>query len=120
MPPCAQDTKRRKERAMSALAKAKHLPESPTERDPRWARVAARDRSADGKFFYSVATTGVYCRPSCAARLANPKNVRFHVTTADAEAAGFRPCKRCKPDQPALAEQYAATVAAACRAIEQA
>src|SRR3954447_12014284 len=91
-----------------------------TERDSRWASVAARDRAAGGKFFYSVRTTGVYCRPSCAARLARPENVRFHATGADAERAGFRPCKRCKPDQPALAEQHAAKMAGACRLIEAA
>jgi AraC family transcriptional regulator, regulatory protein of adaptative response / methylated-DNA-[protein]-cysteine methyltransferase len=64
--------------------------------ETRWAAVAARDGSCEGSFVYSVATTGVYCRPSCPAR---PKreNVRFHATWADAEAAGFRPCKRCKP-----------------------
>lgn len=87
------------------------------ELDPRWALVAARDRSADGKFYYSVRTTGVYCRPSCAARLANPRNVRFHLTATDAERAGFRPCKRCKPDRPRLDEQNAAKVADACRLI---
>jgi AraC family transcriptional regulator of adaptative response/methylated-DNA-[protein]-cysteine methyltransferase len=91
-----------------------------TERDPRWASVTARDRAADGTFFYSVSTTGVYCRPSCAARLARPENVRFHATCADAERAGFRPCKRCKPDQPAMAEQHAAKIAGACRRIEAA
>jgi AraC family transcriptional regulator of adaptative response/methylated-DNA-[protein]-cysteine methyltransferase len=69
-----------------------------TEQDPRWAAVVARDRAADGTFYYSVKTTGVYCRPSCAAR-PHPKNVRFHLTRADAERAGFRPCKRCKPDR---------------------
>ncbi|HEY8328197.1 MAG TPA: bifunctional DNA-binding transcriptional regulator/O6-methylguanine-DNA methyltransferase Ada [Rhodanobacter sp.] len=88
--------------------------------DPRWAAVQARDARADGSFFYSVKTTGVYCRPSCAARPARPENVAFHATAADAERAGFRPCKRCKPDQPSLAEQHAALVTAACRAIEQA
>ena len=103
---------------MSALASTKTI--AAIERDPRWAKIAARDRMADGEFFYSVATTGVYCRPSCAARRANPKNVRFHRTAAEAQAAGFRPCKRCKPDQPPLAEQYAATVAKACRTIAQA
>src|SRR4030081_2085433 len=55
-----------------------------TVNDPRWARVVARDRSADGKFWYSVATTGVYCRPSCPSRGANPKNVAFHDTLAGA------------------------------------
>ena len=88
--------------------------------DPRWTAVVARDAAADGTFFYSVKTTGVYCRPSCAARLARPENVSFHPTRADAERAGFRPCKRCKPDQPPLAEQHAATVAEVCRLIESA
>lgn len=90
----------------------------PTELDPRWAAVVARDHAADGTFYYSVRTTGVYCRPSCAARLANPGNVRFHAVPADAERAGFRPCKRCKPDQPPLGRQHAAKVAEACRRIE--
>ena len=88
--------------------------------DPRWAAVVARDPKADGKFFYSVKTTGVYCRPSCAARTARPENVAVHLTAADAEQAGFRPSKRCKPDQPPLAEQHAAQVAELCRLIENA
>jgi AraC family transcriptional regulator of adaptative response/methylated-DNA-[protein]-cysteine methyltransferase len=88
--------------------------------DPRWAAVVARDRRSDGQFFYSVKTTGVYCRPSCGARLANPANVDFHLTTAAAEAAGFRPCKRCKPDQLPLEVVHAAKVAQACRMIEAA
>ncbi|MET1083190.1 MAG: bifunctional DNA-binding transcriptional regulator/O6-methylguanine-DNA methyltransferase Ada [Burkholderiales bacterium] len=88
--------------------------------DPRWAAVVVRDPKADGKFFYSVKTTGVYCRPSCAARTARPENVAFYPTAADAERAGFRPCKRCKPDQPSLAEQHAARVAELCRLIENA
>ncbi|MFN0298890.1 MAG: bifunctional DNA-binding transcriptional regulator/O6-methylguanine-DNA methyltransferase Ada [Burkholderiales bacterium] len=88
--------------------------------DPRWALVRGRDPDADGQFFYSVKTTGVYCRPSCAARPARPENVQFHATTGDAERAGFRPCKRCKPDQAPIAVQHAAQVAALCRLIEQA
>ncbi len=88
--------------------------------DPRWAAVAARDPQADGQFFYAVRTTGVYCRPSCPARIAKPENVSFHATTADARRAGFRPCRRCKPDQLPLAAQHAATVAALCRVIEAA
>jgi hypothetical protein len=67
--------------------------------DPRWAAVVARDRRADGAFLYSVETTGVYCRPSCGSRVPNPKNVRFHRTAADAARAGFRPCRRCRPDR---------------------
>jgi len=82
--------------------------------------VVARDGQQDGKFFYSVKTTGVYCRPSCPARTARPENVAFHLTAAGAERAGFRPCKRCKPDQPSLAEQHVAKVAEVCRLIEEA
>lgn len=103
-----------------AFKAAMSAPKTPTELDPRWPRVQARDTSADGEFFYSVATTGVYCRPSCAARPANPKNVAFHLTTAEAEGAGFRPCKRCKPDQPPKAERDAALIARVCRIIEAA
>jgi len=86
----------------------------------RWAAVTQRDPGADGVFWYSVATTGVYCRPSCAARPALRKNVAFHASCAEAEAAGFRPCKRCRPDEASQAERQARTVAAACRAIDTA
>lgn len=72
-----------------------NIVEVPAGHDPRWQAVVARDRNFDGRFYYSVKTTGVYCRPSCAARVAKPENVSFHVTRADAEQAGFRPCKRC-------------------------
>lgn len=91
-------------------------PAAATERDARWASVVAR--STEAAFFYSVRTTGVYCRPSCAARLPRPENVRFHPTREAAEAAGFRPCKRCKPDQPTRLEQHSAMVTDACRLIE--
>jgi AraC family transcriptional regulator of adaptative response/methylated-DNA-[protein]-cysteine methyltransferase len=104
---------------MNASTKAEKLAAA-TLSDPRWAAVVARDPAADGKFFYSVKTTGVYCRPSCAARPARPENVRFHATCADAEQAGFRPCKRCKPDQAPLLAQHAAKVARICRLIEDA
>lgn len=88
--------------------------------DAKWDAVRRRDAAADGRFFYSVRTTGVYCRPSCAARLARRENVAFHVTTAEAERAGFRPCKRCRPNEAPRAEREAAIVARACRAIEAA
>ena len=65
--------------------------------DPRWASIAARDRKADGQFWYSVVTTGVYCRPSCAGR-AKPENIRLHGSLDEARATGARACKRCKPD----------------------
>jgi AraC family transcriptional regulator, regulatory protein of adaptative response / methylated-DNA-[protein]-cysteine methyltransferase len=88
------------------------------ESDPRWAAMVARNAAADGSFFYSVRTTGVYCRPSCAARRPRPENVGFHATREAAEQAGFRPCKRCRPDRPSLAEQHAVTVTEICRLIE--
>src|SRR4029453_13617582 len=89
-------------------------PSPPFSRDEeRWEAVVRRDRAADGTFYYSVRTTGVYCRPSCAARLARREHVRFHATCEEAEQAGFRPCKRCQPTKPALAAQHAAAVAKA-------
>lgn len=91
-----------------------------TVNDPRWAAVVARSADADGSFYYSVKTTGVYCRPSCGARQARPENVRFHETPEDAERAGFRPCKRCKPDRRSMPEEQAAKVVLACRIIEEA
>ena len=91
-----------------------------TNDEDRWAAIQRRDADADGSFYYSVRTTGVYCKPSCGARPALRKNVAFHATAADAEAAGFRPCLRCKPDQPPLAERQAALIARACQLIEDA
>ncbi len=85
--------------------------------DPRWPRILARDRSADGAFWYSVATTGIYCRPSCPSRAANPRNVAMHATLAAARATGFRPCRRCDPDAPSGDHASRALVADACRRI---
>ena len=91
-----------------------------TLRDPRWAQLLARDPAAEGRFLYSVSSTGVYCRPGCAARRPRPEHVRFHADAAAAEAGGFRPCRRCQPDQPPPAQRQAALVAEACRRIEAA
>jgi AraC family transcriptional regulator of adaptative response/methylated-DNA-[protein]-cysteine methyltransferase len=87
--------------------------------DPRWARIKARDKSADGQFWYSVSTTGVYCQPSCPSRTANPLNVQLHDTLKSAKATGFRPCRRCNPDGPSLKSENAALIARACRIIEE-
>jgi AraC family transcriptional regulator, regulatory protein of adaptative response / methylated-DNA-[protein]-cysteine methyltransferase len=86
--------------------------------DPRWARIVARDKTADGHLWYSVSTTGVYCRPSCPSRIANPTNVQLHDSLESAKATGFRPCKRCKPDGASIEAENAALVAKACRIIE--
>ncbi|HEU4708614.1 MAG TPA: bifunctional DNA-binding transcriptional regulator/O6-methylguanine-DNA methyltransferase Ada [Methylophilaceae bacterium] len=92
---------------------------SSDDQQARWAAVASRDRSADGKFYYSVKTTGIYCRPSCPARTPRRENVQFHESAAAAEQAGFRPCKRCRPES-GVTQRHAAIIAAACRFIEQA
>nr|WP_315431741.1 bifunctional DNA-binding transcriptional regulator/O6-methylguanine-DNA methyltransferase Ada [uncultured Albidiferax sp.] len=89
-----------------------------THNDPRWAAVQARDPAADAQFVYAVKTTGVYARPSSAARLPQPQNVEFFDTPAAAEAAGYRPSRRAVADQTALSTQHAALVAATCRQIE--
>ncbi len=102
--------------AMTARTPA---PQFMTDDDARYAAIVARDRAADGQFWYSVRTTGVYCRPSCAARTALRKNVAFHDSPSAAEAAGFRPCKRCRPDQ-APDRLHAELVTAVCAALEQA
>jgi AraC family transcriptional regulator of adaptative response/methylated-DNA-[protein]-cysteine methyltransferase len=88
--------------------------------DPRWAAVAGRDRAADGHFVYAVRSTGIYCRPSCASRTPRPANVEFFATPAEAGRAGFRACKRCRPDRPITETGHAALVAELCRIIEQA
>ncbi|WCL53806.1 bifunctional DNA-binding transcriptional regulator/O6-methylguanine-DNA methyltransferase Ada [Gimibacter soli] len=88
--------------------------------DARWRALLARDARADGRFYFSVATTGVYCRPSCAARQPRRENVAFHTTMAEAEAAGFRACKRCKPDETPAWHAREKMVARACRFIEDA
>lgn len=67
--------------------------------DPRWTQLCARARAADGRFVYSVSTTGVYCRPSCPSRRPLPGHVSFHDTPAEAERAGFRACRRCHPQR---------------------
>jgi AraC family transcriptional regulator of adaptative response/methylated-DNA-[protein]-cysteine methyltransferase len=87
--------------------------------DPRWARIVARDKTADGHLWYTVVTTGVYCRPSCPSRVANAKNVQLHDSLEGAKATGFRPCKRCNPDGLSADAENVALVAKVCRIIEE-
>jgi AraC family transcriptional regulator, regulatory protein of adaptative response / methylated-DNA-[protein]-cysteine methyltransferase len=105
---------------MSLLMARKTEISTSIEQDPRWQILVRRDASADGRFVYSVRTTGVYCRPSCPSRLAKPQNVAFHETCAAAEAAGYRACRRCRPDARSLTDRNAALIAKACRMIEEA
>jgi AraC family transcriptional regulator, regulatory protein of adaptative response / methylated-DNA-[protein]-cysteine methyltransferase len=86
--------------------------------DAKWQAVATRDKAADGQFWYGVKSTGVFCRPHCPSRPAKRENVTFHATRQEAVAAGYRPCKRCKPDQDDADNVQARAVAKACRLIE--
>jgi AraC family transcriptional regulator of adaptative response/methylated-DNA-[protein]-cysteine methyltransferase len=65
--------------------------------DQRWNAVLARDAARDGEFVFAVSSTGVYCRPSCAARRPRRENVQFFVRPEEAEQAGYRACLRCRP-----------------------
>lgn len=88
--------------------------------DPRWIAVTSRDPAADGTFVYAVKTTGVYCRPSCASRSAKRQNVVFYRAPEAAEAAGYRPCKRCRPTAAAADDPALQRVRRACAAIDKA
>jgi AraC family transcriptional regulator of adaptative response/methylated-DNA-[protein]-cysteine methyltransferase len=107
------------EEAVSATRTMKNRPAFLTD-NARWEAVRRRDPSAEGAFYYAVQSTGVYCRPTCGARLPRRENVSFHDTRLAAERAGFRPCKRCRPDAAGTAERQALAVRRACRLIEQA
>src|SRR5579862_5180778 len=105
--------------AMNDMTKVRVSPASNVGNDPRWTRILSRDKTADGRLWYSVSTTGVYCRPSCPSRTANPRNVTVHDTLEAARATGFRPCRRCNPDDASPDSRIAALIAWACRKIEQ-
>ena len=86
----------------------------------RWQAVSLRDARADGRFVYGVATTGIYCRPSCPSRRPLQKNVAFFATPGAAVAAGYRACRRCRPDGIAPAQRRGARIARLCRLIDAA
>ncbi|HEY4547948.1 MAG TPA: bifunctional DNA-binding transcriptional regulator/O6-methylguanine-DNA methyltransferase Ada [Pedomonas sp.] len=88
--------------------------------DARWDAVMRRDAQADGRFFTCVKTTGIYCRPSCGAKKPKRENVFFVETRAEAEAAGFRACKRCRPEEAMRPDARGEMIARACRMIETA
>ncbi|MEE8333639.1 MAG: bifunctional DNA-binding transcriptional regulator/O6-methylguanine-DNA methyltransferase Ada [Alphaproteobacteria bacterium] len=81
--------------------------------DARWAALTGRDARADGAFWFGVVTTGIYCAPSCPARRPRRENVRYFDDIEAAARAGFRPCKRCRPDDP-----FAQRIADICRWVE--
>lgn len=85
----------------------------------RWTAVATRDATQDGRFVYAVATTGVFCRPGCPSRRPRPENVRYFDTPREARDAGFRPCRRCRPEAAAApADPWDDRIARACAFID--
>ena len=93
---------------------------APARDEERWQAVKRRDPAFDGKFLFAVRTTGIYCRPSCASRPAKRENVTFFETGAQAEKAGYRACKRCRPDQLGAPDPQMQAVSQACKRIETA
>lgn len=91
--------------------------------DGAWHAVATRDARFDGRIYYAVKTTGIYCRPSCPARRPDRANVSFHASPQSAERAGYRPCKRCNPAAPGpvpAETNWADRIEKACRLMESA
>jgi AraC family transcriptional regulator, regulatory protein of adaptative response / methylated-DNA-[protein]-cysteine methyltransferase len=93
---------------------------APARDEERWQAVKRRDSALDGKFVFAVRTTGIYCRPSCASRPAKRENVTFFMTGAEAEKAGYRACKRCRPDKLGAPDPQVQAVKRACERIETA
>ena len=93
---------------------------APARDEERWQAVKRRDLAFDGTFLFAVRTTGIYCRPSCASRPAKRENVLFFSTVAEAEKAGYRACKRCRPDQLGAPDPQMQAVKRACERIETA
>jgi len=84
------------------------------DQDRFWQAVLARDAQFDGQFIYAVGSTGVYCRPSCPSRRPRRASVTFFAAPAAAEAAGYRPCRRCQPDRPAPVEPNLSLIQDVC------
>jgi AraC family transcriptional regulator of adaptative response/methylated-DNA-[protein]-cysteine methyltransferase len=93
---------------------------APARDEDRWQAVKRRDPAFDGQFVFAVRTTGIYCRPSCASRPAKRENVTFFESAAKAEQAGYRACKRCRPDKLGEPDPQVRAVSQACAQIEQA
>ncbi len=86
--------------------------------DRRWNAVVGREQSADECFYYAVMTTGIFCRPSCSSKLPNRENVEYFISSQDAQASGYQPCKKCKPTGTTVNEEVEQKIIKACRIIE--
>jgi AraC family transcriptional regulator of adaptative response/methylated-DNA-[protein]-cysteine methyltransferase len=83
-----------------------------------WSAIEAGDSKFDGRFFYGVISTGVYCRPSCPSRMPLRKNVRFYETAVEAEQDGLRACRRCRPRSLTQRDRVARIIRDVCKYIE--
>src|SRR5271169_4616352 len=99
------------------MTQVQHAHPSTASETDRLRAVFTRDRSQDGSFVYAVTSTGIYCRPSCASRKPKTDNLRFYAVPEAAEQAGFRACKRCRPQSAAAPDPQIAAVRRACTAI---
>lgn len=90
-----------------------------TTEDARWKAVIENDSTADGVFLYGVVSTGVYCNPSCASKKPNQQNIVYFMTCEEAESAGYRACKRCKPNDTSKVSETKQKIIRACRIIEK-
>jgi AraC family transcriptional regulator of adaptative response/methylated-DNA-[protein]-cysteine methyltransferase len=90
-----------------------------TNEERRWQALVSRDADQDGRFVFAVRTTGIYCRPTCPSRRPKRANVSFYETPAQAEQAGYRPCRRCHPGGEGIGARQARAVHRACRLIEE-
>ncbi len=86
--------------------------------EKRWNAVVAREPSADGSFYYAVMTTGIFCRPSCSSKLPNRENVEYFFSSQEAQVAGYRPCKKCRPTGTTIKDEAEQKIIKACRIIE--
>lgn len=89
------------------------------DQDRCWQALCERDAAFDGRFVFAVRSTGIFCRPSCPARRPARERTAFYTDPAAAQAAGYRPCRRCSPCGPSPSEQLDALVIAACRLLDE-
>src|SRR5262245_49062177 len=97
-----------------SMNKATDTVHPPRDLDARWHAVSGRDKNADGQFVYAVTSTGIYCRPSCASRRPRRERAVFFDTPDAAERAGYRACRRCRPEQPIHADPWVEKIRRAC------
>src|SRR4051812_28544980 len=100
-----------------AMAVKPIMAKGTTNNEAEWQAVLAQDRAWDGRLYYGVRSTGIYCRPSCPSRRPRRDQVEFFFDTVAAQAAGFRACKRCHPNQPGREDAQLAAVKRGCEYI---